>query len=76
LFAWAIALRDSYAARPLCNQRTLKWWKWIGLSVEKEVGVTRGLSEYARKGDRNSKMFALIMTTPAEWDKHQKPNRN
>ncbi|MCY7383464.1 MAG: hypothetical protein LH628_12940 [Microcoleus sp. CAN_BIN18] len=26
-FAGAIALRDSYAARPLCNHRPLKWWK-------------------------------------------------
>ncbi len=43
---------DSYAARPLCNQRPLRWWKWIGLSVETEVGVTRGLMEYAWWGDR------------------------
>ncbi|MEG4864583.1 MULTISPECIES: hypothetical protein [unclassified Microcoleus] len=33
-FAVAIALQDSYASRPLCNHRPLKWWKWIGLSVE------------------------------------------
>jgi hypothetical protein len=76
LFAGAIGLRDSYASRPLCNQRTLKWWKWSGLSVETGVGVTRGLMEYVGWGDRDSKIFAWIMTTPAEWDKHQKPNRN
>ncbi|MCW6053617.1 hypothetical protein QUB60_17265 [Microcoleus sp. A2-C5] len=53
LFAGAIALQDSYASRLECNHRPLKWWKWIGLSVEREVGVRRGLSEYARKGDRS-----------------------
>jgi hypothetical protein len=47
-FAGVIALRDGYASRPLCNHRPLRWWKWIGLSVETGVGVTRGLSEYGR----------------------------
>ena len=51
-FARAIALRDGYTSRPVCNHRPLRWWKWIGLSVEKEVGVTRGLMEYVGKGDR------------------------
>jgi len=52
LFAGAIALQDSYASRPLCNHRPLKWWKWSGLSMETEVGVTRGLMEYAWWSDR------------------------
>ncbi|MEG4342359.1 hypothetical protein QUB70_03595 [Microcoleus sp. A003_D6] len=31
---------------PVCDRRPLRGWKWIGLSVEIEVGVTRGLMEY------------------------------
>ncbi|MEG3870353.1 MULTISPECIES: hypothetical protein [unclassified Microcoleus] len=45
-FAVAIAQRDSYTSHPACNPRPLGWWKSIGLSVEREVGVTGGLREY------------------------------
>ncbi|MCC3411648.1 MULTISPECIES: hypothetical protein [unclassified Microcoleus] len=34
----------------------MRWWKSIGLSVEKEVGVTRGLSEYVGKGDAKGRL--------------------
>ena len=30
-FCWGDSRRDSYASRPLCNHRLLKWWKWIKL---------------------------------------------
>jgi len=30
-FCWGDSRRDSYASRPLCNHRLLKWWKWIRL---------------------------------------------
>ncbi|MEO6861766.1 MAG: hypothetical protein ABI180_09560, partial [Microcoleus sp.] len=60
LFAGAIALQDSYASRPGCDRRTLRWWKWIKLSVETGVGVTRGLMEYVGLGDRTaSELFYL-----------------
>ncbi|WP_293132808.1 hypothetical protein [Microcoleus sp. bin38.metabat.b11b12b14.051] len=38
----AIALRNGYASRPLCDHHPLKWWKWLGLSVEREVGRHEG----------------------------------
>jgi len=48
LLAWAIALWIATLHALECDRRPLKWWKWIGLSVETGVGVTRGLSEYGR----------------------------
>jgi len=36
--AGAIALQDSYAARPCVQSSPFERWKWIGLSVEREVG--------------------------------------